>query len=266
MQWNVYYRQNINAVADFIMGMDKPPDIITGQEYTKNYGGLGAIDTAAFLAQKLGYHYCEDVVHVNSLSRNRDDEWDQSVVILSRLPMGEARVEKIHVPLDVDDPFDQFRSYLEVDVETDFGIVTTATAHTSTTSAERDPLVLNAEYQRFLAHTSGRKHYIFEGDLNAGEDSPIIRGISQNLVHAGPDYSEGSWPTYECLEAGVPVRENCRRYDYAFYSRDMAEQFNITSHFLDTPRHARISDHRILIVDLHPKTGSPQQDQLHLAA
>jgi endonuclease/exonuclease/phosphatase family metal-dependent hydrolase len=244
LQWNVWYKENVERVLDVLK--TRNADIICLQELTRGYLEQTHENTWEYLAHELGYHYRHQEIPIITA----DSQWSQANAILCRFPIQHSFSTWLHKPLHAEDLHDQYRGYLEITIDTPDGPLTVATTHMSF----RPPMQDNHELNRLLAILDDRPaRFILTGDLNAMPDSPQLAAISQRLRHAGPPYSQPTWPTKPfSYDDGTTISTPERRYDYIFASPDI------------TVRHAAIlqtdvSDHLPVIATVELPQAGPLQ-------
>lgn len=216
LQWNVWYREDVDKVIDVIRELDV--DIACLQELTHGYIGKSQQDnTWEYIQHQLGF----DRVHQSIPIITDTEQWQQANAIFSRFELGETRRHWLHEPIDETDKTDQYRGYLEVDVLTGMGrqAVTVATTHMS---FKRYQAGSDHELEKLLDVTSQRLgRYILAGDFNVTPDDPRIQELAKRFNHVGPDYSQKTWTTKPHKTPDFEATTLDWRYDYIFASDDI---------------------------------------------
>ena len=214
MQWNVWFKQDIDEVVDFLKA--NPADIICLQELTRGYVEQTRENTWEFIAHAIGYE-----VHVQEIPIiTPDAQWSQANAIFSKFPILSKVAGWIHEPEDPESLTDQYRGYLEIDVDTGSGPLTIATTHMSFRPHGEPEGDL--ELQQLLTHTKDREHYVMTGDLNVTPEHYRIAELLKHLRNAGPDFTEYTWPTKPFEHDGIILGGTPdRRLDYILASKDV---------------------------------------------
>lgn len=242
LQWNIWYKEDPVKIAAFIKKND--PDIFCVQELRQVNGSN--IDTARDLCTLLHDNY-EYYYEVSATWDNRSDVTSQGNGIYSKFPILNRR----HIYLtrfkhNPENAMDEGRVYMEIDVKINDKTLTAATTHLSYSNG----LEINARRRNEadkLANILKTKkvNYIFAADLNASPDSYVVEKISkkQNIVNAGPDLVEKTWPTQPFNYHGYEESLFHWRADYIFVSSDVKVT---SSRIIKT----KISDHYPILTEV----------------
>lgn len=212
MQWNVWYRQNIEHVLAVLQ--EHNADVICLQELTRGYLEQSQENTWEYLAHELGYFFQVQEIPIIT----PDAQWSQANAIFSRYPITSTVPHWIHEPAEADDPDDQYRGYLEVAININGTDCTVATSHMSFSENHGD----DPELQNLLSILRQKhKRFVFTGDLNAVPGTQRVTEIAKLLQHAGPAYDQGTWTTKPYTYNGVDISTLDWRYDYIFTTPDI---------------------------------------------
>ena len=232
LQWNVWFKEDIDKVIGVIKELN--PDIVCLQELTQGYHEQPRDNTWEHIKQELGYYGVHQTIPIITES----DEWLQANAIFSRYPLHNPEEHWLHSPADLEDITDQFRGYLQADVEINGKKLTVGTTHMSFEEYEDD----DEEGEESQSHISfGQEddgadpelskllnvtrrqlgRYILTGDLNATPDSKRVRALSNRFTHAGPSFAEKTWTTKAHITDLFEASTLDWRYDYVFTTDDI---------------------------------------------
>lgn len=219
LQWNVWYKENIERVIGVLKAQDA--DVICLQELTRGYIEQSRENTWEYIAHELGYAYRVQEIPIITA----ETQWSQANAVFSRWPILHRQAVWLHEPAELENPDDQYRGYLEVVIDAGGTEVTVATTHLSfKTTLDTNPED-DAELANLLPRiTAKRSGFILTGDLNAVPDSRRVRAISAHLRHAGPSYEQKTWTTKPFTFKDLEAKSLDWRYDYVFASPDLAVQ------------------------------------------
>jgi endonuclease/exonuclease/phosphatase family metal-dependent hydrolase len=238
LQWNVWFKEDINKVLDFLL--TNKADIICLQELTRGYVDQTQENTWDYLAHELGYDYAYKDMPILA----DGEEWQQGNAIFSKFPIKERSWHWINKPGEVPDPTDQYRSYVEVQLQIDTEVLTVATTHTSypgrSALSEKRKLEIEKLVSLIDQHPT---NYVLCGDLNAEPESMFIKMLSHKLKSAGPDFNQKTWTTKPHSEAAFEALDLDWRLDYIFVSRNMEVK---SSKILQTS----VSDHLPVLAEI----------------
>jgi endonuclease/exonuclease/phosphatase (EEP) superfamily protein YafD len=142
--------------------------------------------------------------------------------IFSRLPIKSKRSVYINEPKGSGGYDDEYRAYVETEVDVEGIPLTVATSHMSYThrfeetdnkKREADNLVKQLERHR--------KNFIFAGDLNVVPESYTIQAISKLLKNLGPAFTQNTWTTKPFSYNGFEENDVNWRLDYMFATSDV---------------------------------------------
>lgn len=217
LQWNVWYQENIHHVAEFLKG--HVADVICLQELTIDAPQQREKNTPAYIAGQLGLHYfCKEL----PIESTDGQKMMLANGIFSRFPITESRAVWINEPKTGGGYNDEYRAYVEVDMDVEGKSFTAATTHMSythrfegTPNKARETAKLVEQLHR---HKTG---FMFTGDLNAVPESDTIQSIGEVLHPTGPDYDQKTWTTKPFSYKGFEETELNWRLDYGFVTPDV---------------------------------------------
>lgn len=212
LQWNIWYKEDIRNIAAFLKA--HPADIICLQELTRGYQKVES-DTIAYIAKVLGYDY-----HFQEMPG--ESSWTQANAIFSKFPIVAKRSEWINEPTGAGGYDDEYRCYIEVNVDVNGKELTIGTTHMSYTHGFQPTARKTGEAERLAKLLSRHKrNFIFTGDLNAAPDSPTVRSISKILRNASPTAAQNTWTTKPFSYDGFEETELSWQLDYVFTTDDI---------------------------------------------
>jgi endonuclease/exonuclease/phosphatase family metal-dependent hydrolase len=244
LQWNIWYKEDITKIADFILEHD--PDVLCLQELIqdkkRDYDAPAVLSN--LLDRKYNYFYREAAT------------WDfkagvtgQGNGIFSKYPIEKTSFEYIkrfkHNP---ENAGDEGRVYLEADLNVKGKNICVGTTHLSF-SVNHEINQIRMEETDILLEKL-KKHgsnFIFTGDLNAVPGSYVLKNINSldNLVNAGPDYDEKTWPTIPFDYHGLFKADQLEyRIDYVFVTKNIEV---IKSKILES----KVSDHLPILAEIN---------------
>ena len=213
LQWNVWYKEDPDNIVKQIKELN--PDIVCAQEFIQHLKQKPPLDTAKYIAEKLGYHY---FFHYAERWTGRPEKETQGNAIFSRFPIIKTNHHYLRQPkTNPINATEEGRVLVEITIEKDGQELSFGTTHLSLS----DYFVMNEnrkeEGQNLLDYLKTKeKAYVFSGDLNALPDSFIIKGLSKGMNHLGPDFSENTWTTKPFNYHGFKENDLAWRLDYVF--------------------------------------------------
>lgn len=217
LQWNIWYQEDIANIASFIKA--NKADVICLQELTLNYVGQTVIDTPKYIAEQLGYNY-----YCKELPIESTDGVTMMLAngIFSRFSITNKRYAWINQPKDGGGYSDEYRAYVEVELDVEGDKVWIGTTHMSYTHGFEDTPQKKQETDLLLSELA--KHetkFIFMGDLNAPQGSYTINSIDKLIENTGPDTQQKTWTTKPFSYNGFEETELNWRLDYVYKTRDI---------------------------------------------
>jgi endonuclease/exonuclease/phosphatase family metal-dependent hydrolase len=212
LQWNVWYKENVQRVLDELKRIDA--DIVCLQELTHGYVKEYDYSTWEYIAHNLNLEFCYQEIPII----RTDTEWLQANAIFSKYKIVSKKMQWLHTPADDKNHKDQYRGYLEAALDLNGRTLSIGTTHMSFgTDPDNDK-----ELQRLLSVVkSHKKDFILAGDLNVTPDSRRIKELSKYLNHAGPSFGENTWTNkpFDLPEFKASTLD--WRYDYIFATKDI---------------------------------------------
>lgn len=240
LQWNVWYKENPDHIIKQINILN--PDIVCAQELVQNSQLSKKIDTAKYIANKIGYHLVSKIAETWD---NKKDKTSQSNGIFSKLPIIKNSFEYIKKPRH--NPINaayEGRVYIEVKVKAGSKILTIGTTHLSYSDHFKLNSSRKAETDNLIKILKKHiKNYIFTGDLNSVPSSYTIKSIGQYFRNAGPDFEEKTWTTKSFDYHGFKETDLKWRLDYVFTTKDIKV---IAASIINSP----YSDHLPVLVEV----------------
>ena len=233
MQWNVWYKENIDRVVEVIRDLN--PDIVCLQELTQGYVEQSQDNTWEHIQRELGYYGVHQTIPITTDS----DNWLQANAIFSRYPIVSHKEHWLHTPKDVEDTSDQFRGFLEAVIDLGELQISAGTLHMSFDEREHD-----SELHELLKATRRKTgHFVLTGDFNATPDSDRMKAVGERFRHAGPDYAQNTWTTKPHDTPAFSASTLDWRYDYVYTTDDIEV---IQSRIVQTD----VSDHLPIVASL----------------
>ncbi len=212
LQWNIWYKSDIEKIASFIQRQDC--DVICLQELMIDYGPQSRSDTPKYIADKLGYDYCVQVLHKDPSG------WSQANGIFSKFKIMRFEERYINKPTGNEGYDDEFRGYLEacIKVSPHRTHIWVATTHMSYTHAFEETASKKLETNNLLDCINTRKGepYIFSGDLNSLPGSYTVKKLHQALSPGDPSYATPTWTTKPFSYKDYEAIDLDKRIDYVF--------------------------------------------------
>jgi endonuclease/exonuclease/phosphatase family metal-dependent hydrolase len=236
LQWNVWYKENPERIADEILKIN--PDVICAQELMTN--NSGSVDTAKSIAGKIGYDY----VYVEGDTwDNRGDKESQGNAIFTKLPI--LSKEIVYVTSKKHNPQNatvEGRVYFELGLKFNSKNITIGTTHLSYSDRFKETELRLKEYQNLKdVLIKKENNFIFCADLNSGADGKISKDINTYLKNSGPSLNVPTWTTKPFDYHGFTEDKLRWRLDYVFASADLKV---VSSEVVDT----KYSDHLPILV------------------
>jgi endonuclease/exonuclease/phosphatase family metal-dependent hydrolase len=217
LHWNIWYEEDARNIATALK--EHPADIVCLQELSIGYPGGAIHDVPAYLAEQLGYHSYYKELPIESTDGSKLTLADG---IFSKYPIKDSRYTWINQPKAGGGYNDEYRVYVEIDVEIEGKKLTVATSHMSYT--DRFEPTESKKHETDLLVGELKKHhdrFVFTGDLNAQPGSYTINAISDVLQNAGPDESQKTWTTKPFSYNGFEAKSLDWRLDYVFTTPDI---------------------------------------------
>lgn len=212
LQWNVWYKEKVENVLNEIKKLDL--DVICLQELTHGYVKEHNKSSWDYIGEDLGFTFSFQEIPIVK----GKDNWLQANAIFSKYPIKRQTTTWLHRPISEKDPADQYRGYLEVELDVKGKPVTVGTTHMSFGIDPQD----DKELEQLLSILeTKRQRYILTGDINAIPNSPRVKEITKCLKHVGPSYDQNTWTTKEFDLPEFKAFTLDWRYDYIFASHDI---------------------------------------------
>lgn len=214
LQWNIWFKEDIRHIAEFLRA--HPADIICLQELTiQDVPEIG--HTPDYIARELGYNHYYKQIPLG------EGKIDLANGIFSRYPITTTRTAWINTPTGSGGFDDEYRAYIEVQLNTGSQKIRVGAVHMSYTNHGFAPTERKGhETEKLVALLEHHKdHFIFTGDLNATPGSPTIQRISTVLHDIGPQPEQKSWTTKPFSYEGFTEDSLNWRLDYMFATQDI---------------------------------------------
>jgi len=234
LQWNIWYKEDPQNIISELKKIDA--DVICLQEVTIGNSLHDAINVVELLRKATGFHFYHQEM------KNSGDG-TQANVILSRYPIVNSRYVWINEPAGSGGYDDEYRCYIEAELDVDGKTLSVGTTHMSYTHKFEETDRKLKESAKLIEELRGKEHFVFTGDLNVKPQSKTISYISDLLVHAGPDTKEPTWTTKPFEHNGFKVNTLDRRLDYVFTTKDIEVKSAIV---IET----EYSDHLPILVEI----------------
>ena len=249
LQWNCWIFEKKENVLKLIQ--DVTPDIACLQELTIGSTFQNKANVIEFLSQELGMEQFHHVIPNLAASAGVGDLANG---ILSRFPIAQTNWAWIQEPQKGGNTYDdQYRLYVEAQLDIAGSPLTVGTTHTSYTHKFEGNEQSKIESDQLLSILDKEKEkFIFTGDLNSEPDSYLITEIQKHLFNLGPDKSEKTWTTKPFDYNGFTASTLDWRLDYMFGTSDIKV---LDSKVVPTD----FSDHLPLLVTIeYPSTPNEQ--------
>src|SRR5579885_875678 len=163
LQWNVWYQENIHNVVGFLK--DHMADVICLQELTIDSPQQPEQNTPAYVAGQLSLHYfCKEL----PIESTDGQKMMLANGIFSRFPITNSRAVWINKPTAGGGYNDEYRAYVEADLDVDGQPFTVATTHMSYTHQFEGMPNKQKETAKLIEQLRRHKaNFMFTGDLNA---------------------------------------------------------------------------------------------------
>jgi len=185
LQWNIWYKENVDRIVQEIKR--SRADVITAQEFIQH--SETNIDTAKYIANKLGFNYFYCTADTWS---GREEKDAQGNAILSRFPI--VSTQQTHLSPPQHNPVNALkegRIYIETTLDIENKPLTIGTTHLSFTPGFEITEPRKIEIDNLINIIKNKKsNYIFGADLNAAPDSYIIKEFERYLKNLGPNYDK----------------------------------------------------------------------------
>lgn len=233
LQWNVWYKESAEAILRVIEELD--PDIACLQELTQDSKHNPHNDIPQKITQ-LGYysHFAAAIDRPGFIMGNG---------IFSKSPLRNTTI----LPTQLSDGSDSYdaetRLYLQAEMTQDDTSVHIGVSHLSYTDGFSQTHKRDIENQKILSQLNNHhEKFIFCGDFNATPEAELIRTLSQQFQHAGPDFAQKTWTTKPFSYNGFEANALDWRLDYVFCTRDIKI---ISSRIVPT----EVSDHLPILIE-----------------
>lgn len=214
LQWNIWYKEKIEDIATFLMS--NKADVICLQELSIDSPEQSVKNAVTYIAKQLGYEYAHQEIAFEN------DDMKLANAIFSKYPINDSRTTWINEPTGTGHYDDEYRAYVEVDLDINGKPLCVGTVHMSYTNAfQPTPRKLEESYKLIDLITKKTKNYILTGDFNAEPKSDVMKQIDDRLVNAGPDYTGKTWTTKPFSYDGFEATDLNWRLDYIFTTPDI---------------------------------------------
>ncbi len=145
--------------------------------------------------------------------------------IFSKYPIINSRTVWINEPIGTGHYDDEYRAYVEANIDVSGESLCVGTVHMSYTNAFEPTQRKLEETNKLIAEISSKKErYILTGDFNATPNSTVISRITEKLVNAGPGISNNTWTTKPFSYDGFDATTLEWRLDYILSTQDITAQ------------------------------------------
>jgi endonuclease/exonuclease/phosphatase family metal-dependent hydrolase len=242
LQWNVWRKESPSKIARVVNEL--APDIFCAQEIMQNTneGVDMALEISGLLKSNYECFYKEAVTW-----DKRPEVTSQGNAIYSKLPI--TKKDHFFVSPFVHNPENattEGRVYLEADIKCGGVNLTVGTVHMGYSFAMENTSRRKTEADNLYGYIKNKNaRYILTGDFNSVPDSYVINKImeNKNLVNAGPEFSQNTWPTKPFNYHGFEAKSMDWRVDYVFTSKDIDI---LSSEIIDT----EVSDHLPILTQI----------------
>lgn len=241
LQWNIWLKENIDFVLKEIKRID--PDVLCLQELTRDCEFNRNIDTADYLASRLGFDY---FFH-EAQSWEKGPTRLQGNGIFSRWPIGEKEhyyIQQPPSPESVKNSTEEGRVYIQAKIHVENKPLTIGTTHLTFTPFFEDIAARKQQVDMLVdILKKNTKRFVFAGDLNSPPNSYAIPKLMSFLEHVGPPLEEKTWATKPHDKKGFKVDGLKYRIDYVFTTKDIKAA---SSSIVKT----EVSDHLPIVAEL----------------
>jgi len=217
LHWNILFKEKIENVVKLLK--ECQPDIICLNELSKGLEYNNGIDTAKYVADKLGYNYFFQEGQIWT-------EEGKKVIgngIFTRFSIVKPSFTYTKIPTSKDGEVEKRGSvYVEVDLKFGDATLTVATDHLAYISRFVETDDKKREIDKLIEIIRNKKdRYILTGDMNGPPSSYAIKNIEKYLVSAGPSHEEKTAFTKELHDSAGWITGFEWRVDYVFATKDM---------------------------------------------
>ena len=207
LQWNIWYKEDINNIAKELKRIDA--DIVCIQELSF----IGDDRTSVKVLNEIyPYVYME-------IADTFLDGRSQCNAILSKYPFIEKNKSYVQEPgMDNNDYSKEGRIYIEVSINYNNKVYNIGTTHLSYTHRFEETKLKDKEVNKLIDIIKNKNNYIFTGDLNAIKNSKYINEISEYYTNHD---TANTWTTKPFSYNGFEVKELDYKLDYVFTSHDI---------------------------------------------
>lgn len=214
LQWNIWYKEPIENILSTIQEIN--PDIVCLQEMSIDNAEQSTNDTVAYIAKGLGYNVTYKEIPLEDQAMNLAN------AIFSRFDIVKEKSTWINKPTGTGQYDDQYRAYVEAELNVDGKPFRVGTVHMSYTH-EFVPSDRKLKETSCLVHEikKNETRFVLTGDFNAPPTSPVIKMIEQQLKNVGPDTNQNTWTTEPFKYNDFEENSLNWRLDYIFASHDV---------------------------------------------
>lgn len=242
LQWNVWRKESPSKISGVVADLD--PDIFCAQEIMQNTNEKKdmAEEISGFLKNKYECFYQEAVTW-----DKRPEVTSQGNAIYSKFPI--TKKDHLFVSPFVHNPENatkEGRVYLEAEIDYGQGKLSVGTVHMGYSYAMKNTARRKKEADNLYAHIRNKQSkFILTGDFNSVPESYVVNKILEggNIINAGPDYSQNTWPTKPFNYHGFEAKSMDWRVDYVFVTKDLKV---LSSEIIDTD----VSDHLPILLTI----------------
>jgi endonuclease/exonuclease/phosphatase family metal-dependent hydrolase len=217
LQWNVESSEPFENICSYLD--EHRPDIACLQELTIDSAVHGRRDGPKYIAEQLGYQYCQ--VELPNIAPDGNDVCLSNAILVNGRILN-SRKAVLSKPASNLGFESQSRGYVEGAVSVRDETLTVGTTHlgyshrfemTDRRKTESDELI------RQIA--PNRERFILAGDFNAEPESYVVNSIARRLTSAGPSHDCPTWTTKPFSYQGFAADQLQWRLDYVFVSDDI---------------------------------------------
>lgn len=190
LQWNIYWKQLIEPVIDFIRAVD--PDIFCLQELMDGYVQQFDGDSVEKIKNDLHANAAYTYIHFKGKNhRQGNGVFTKHTIVSSRQQWIRESDESLPETFD-----NENRSYDEATIQIGGKSIAVGTTHMSYSHAFEDTERKITEGKRLLGCIpTGEVPYIMCGDLNSPSGSYVVSELDKVLGNLGPDPDQNTWTT-----------------------------------------------------------------------
>lgn len=217
LHWNILFKEKIENISSLLLEIN--PDVFCLNELSSGLGFNNNIDTAAFIAQKLGFNYYAK----EYMDWKGDGSQLVTSGIFSRFVITKKQsIYTKKISFDKSTGIKKGSVYVAVVLEIKNRQLTVATDHMTYVSGQKESVDKMREADDLIKIIEYKKeNFIFSGDLNVSPNSYTIKQISKYLSSCGPSYKEKSAFTKEIVDYAGWKTGFDWRLDYVFATPDV---------------------------------------------